>query len=282
MAFKKLHNILRTPLREKKLFPYDVIVHFSYHKCLTAYYDKIMAKLSKEFGFHQKHFRGHINRFEEAVIKVKKKSIFSINNKSNIHFSMFPKYRGSHFIRDPRDLVISGYYYHLWTTEKWCNAPDFDWSNITRNRLFSEYIENRVSNYPRNISYKDFLNNLDKEKGLILEIIFRNDHFSNMQNWDFTNSNIIELKFEEIIGKEEECFERIFKHYGFHSKIIKRGKEIAEQYSLKNRNKCNTGHVRKGTPKQWPNEFSPFLKDLFKEVSGDLLILLDYEKDMNW
>jgi hypothetical protein len=282
MAFRKLFNIISAPLEEMHFFPFDVILHFSYHKCLTAYYTKIMKKLSKEFGLYHKHFKGDLDGFEEAVVKVQKKSVLSINNKSNIHFSKFPSYRGSHFFRDPRDLIVSGYYYHLWTKEKWCNKPDFDWSKITKHRFFSTYIENRVSNYPVNISYKNYLNKLDKEKGFILEIIFREDHISSMRTWDFANPNIIEFKFEEIIGKEVECFRKIFKHYGFHSKLIKRGTEIAEQYSLKNRNKSNTGHVRKGTPKQWPNEFSPFLKDLFKEVTGDLLILLDYEKDMNW
>lgn len=29
------------------------------------------------------------------------------------------EFRGSHMIRDLRDVVISVYYYHLWTNEKW-------------------------------------------------------------------------------------------------------------------------------------------------------------------
>jgi hypothetical protein len=282
MAFRKPYNILRTPLEEKSLFPYDVIVHFSYHKCLTAYYTKIMKKLAKEFGLYQKHFRGHLDRFEEAVAQIQKKSVLSINNKSNINFSKFPNYKGSHFLRDPRDLVVSGYYYHLWTKEKWCNSPDFDWVRITKHRFFATYIENHASNYPTNISYKEYLNSLDKETGFILEIILRDDHFSNMRSWDFANPNIIEFKFEEIISNEAECFRKIFEHYGFHPSLVKRGTQIAELFSLKNRNKSNTGHVRKGTPKQWPHEFSPLLKDLFKEATGDLLIVLDYEKNMSW
>jgi hypothetical protein len=282
MAFKKKYNIFRTLLAEECPFPYDVIVHFSYHKCLTAYYNKVMKKLAKEFGLYQKHFRGHLDCFEEAASHVKKKSVLSINNKSNINFAKLPNYKGSHFIRDPRDLVVSGYYYHLWTKEKWCNRPDFDWSKITKHPFFSNYIENRSSNYPFNISYKEYLNRLDKEKGFILEIIFREDHFSNMRSWDFGNPNIIEFKFEEIIGNEAECFRKIFEHYGFHLNLIKKGTKIADKYSLKNRKKSNSGHVRNGTPEQWPQEFSPFLKNLFKEAAGDLLIALDYENDMNW
>jgi hypothetical protein len=241
-----------------------------------------MKKLSKEFGLYHKHFRGDLDNFEKAVFNVKKKSILSLNNKSNLHFSKYPSYRGSHFLRDPRDLIVSGYYYHLWTEEKWCNTADFDWSKITGHRFFSKYIEGRADNYPDNISYKDYLSILDKEKGFVLEIIFREDHLRNMRSWDFTNPKIIEFKFEEIISNEAECFRKIFEHYGFHPKLVKRGSEIAEKYSLKNRKKSSNGHVRKGTPKQWPQEFSPFLKDLFKQATGDLLIFLDYEKDMSW
>ena len=282
MAFKKLKKIFSRPLEEKYLFTSDVIVHFSYHKCLTAYYTKVMKSLSKEFGLQHKHFKGDLASFEAAVINASKNYVLSINNKSNIHFSRFPNYRGSHFLRDPRDLVVSGYYYHLWTEEEWCNKIDFDWFKITKHRFYSAYIEKHELNYPQNISYKQYLNSLDKEKGLILEIIFRENHFSNMRSWDFENPNIIEFKFEEIIGNEAECFRKMFEHYDFHPKLIKKGTEIADRYSLKNRNKSNTGHVRKGTPKQWPQEFSSLLKDLFKEATGDLLIILGYEKDMNW
>ncbi|UCH37620.1 MAG: sulfotransferase domain-containing protein [Candidatus Bathyarchaeota archaeon] len=242
-----------------------------------------MRKLSNEFGFFYKHFDAFVCDFEEAVLQNNKKSVLSLNNKSDICFENFPDYKGSHFIRDPRDLVVSGYRYHLWTKEKWCNDPNFDWwTSVTDHPYFSEYVEKKRKKYPENISYKEYLNKLDTERGLILELIFCHPMLSEMKRWDYNNSKIIELKYEEIIGNETECFRRIFSHYEFHPKLIQRGVEIADQLSLKNQPKSETGHVRKGTSKQWASEFTPLIKDLFNKVNGDLLIQLGYEKDMKW
>lgn len=39
---------------------------------------------------------------------------------------------------------------------------------------------------------------------------------------------------------------------------------------------------RKGTTQQWKEEFTPEIKDLFKERAGDWLIKMGYEKDNDW
>ncbi|MGZ4127451.1 MAG: hypothetical protein ACXVQY_07775 [Actinomycetota bacterium] len=31
--------------------------------------------------------------------------------------------RGSHIVRDPRDIAVSAYRYHLWSDEPWVNTP---------------------------------------------------------------------------------------------------------------------------------------------------------------
>ena len=39
---------------------------------------------------------------------------------------------------------------------------------------------------------------------------------------------------------------------------------------------------RKGLSGEWKNLFSKFHNDIFKDVAGDLLIKLGYEKDKGW
>lgn len=269
-------------VKQEDLFPYDLIVHFSYHKCLTVYYLSIVRPLGSKFAFSYEHYNTDYDRFEEAALRKKGKRVLSLSDRSDIDWPSLREYRGSHFVRDPRDLVVSGYYYHLWTEEKWCNNPEFGWNRITEHPYYSQYVESREERHPRNVSYKEYLNTLDKETGLIVETIFRDKHFSEMYKWNYENPRILELKYEEIIGNEGDCFRKLFEHYGFHPKLVDSGVEIAERLSLKHRVKSNTGHVRNGTPRQWRKEFSPLVKNLFKEAHGDLLIRLGYEKDVNW
>lgn len=265
------------PLEQGLLFPSDLIVHFSYHKCLTSYYIAIIRQLAAEFGFFSKHFNMEYDRFEDAAVNKREKRLVSLNNR-RVDWEKLQEYKGSHFIRDPRDLVVSGYYYNQWTTEKWCNDPNFDWADITGHPLFDKYVESDKTRYPKNISYKKYLRHLNREQGFILEIMRREDSFSQMREWNFENHRIIEFKYEDIIGNEGECCRRIFKHYGFHPELIRRGVKIAEKYSLKNQKaKDSRFHVRNGMPGQWAREFSPFIKKLFMQFHGDLLRTLGYE-----
>lgn len=282
-GFRKFYFTFNPPIQKKKLFTNDVVVHFSYHKCMTVYYLRIMRELSNEFGFFYHHFNSNSHDFEKAVLNQTEKRVLSVNNKSDLRFNEYPKYKGSHFVRDPRDLIVSGYRYHLWSKEEWCNDPNWrGWAWVTEHPYFNKYIMDSKIGSPVEISYKDYLNKFNVEKGLILELIRCQHMLSQMQQWNYSNSKIIEIKYEEIIGNEAETFERIFSHYEFHPKLIERGVEIADQLSLKNQKKSETAHVRKGTLKQWESEFTTLNKDLFKNMNGDLLIKLGYEKDLSW
>lgn len=141
-------------------FPHDLLFHFSYHKCLTVYYVRILKKLGSEFGFKYIHNNGELDTFLSKVKKSQGKSIISINNNSNIPFAKFGSYRASHFIRDPRDLVVSGYRYHLWTHEEWCNDPNFNWPGMVKTEYFKKYITSKESEFPHDITYKDYLTSL--------------------------------------------------------------------------------------------------------------------------
>jgi Sulfotransferase domain len=280
-AFCKWAGRIFPPLPQSALFPSDMIVHFSYHKCLTAYFGTIMWRLGEEFNFSVKHFRTDLQDFEKAALFGKGKRVLSLNNSSGIDFAKFPSYKGSHFIRDPRDLVVSGYRYHLWTNEVWCVAPDFDWSEITGHPYFAQYIEQDHAKFPHHISYQEYLKKLDIERGLILELVWRQFGFTAMEEWQ-PNPNIIEFRYEDIVGNEVAAFRKIFEHYEFHPKLMRRGLQLVDEHSLKNTAKGEKSHVRKGTAAQWKSEFTPLVKDAFKKLNGDLLIHLGYEQNENW
>lgn len=152
------------PLRQDVLFPTAVILHFSQHKCLTEYYRRIMLGLGDEFGFTYTPFTSDLSRFSNAALNGSGKRVLSLNNRSDIPFDLFPPYRGSRFIRDPRDLILSGFYYHLQCKEAWCITPAFNWSTITAEPGFALWIESNPSRHPRNISYQEYQRQLEPEK----------------------------------------------------------------------------------------------------------------------
>ena len=152
----------------------------------------------------------------------------------------------------------------------------FDWRHITRDPLFKRCIESNPDKFPSNISYQDYLNSVGKDNACVLELIWRRKHFEALANWDYTNSNVIEVRYENIIDNEHAAFSKIFEHYGFSKNWIETGLEVVEKHSLKNRTKSNTGHVRNGKPHQWDYELSYSFKELFNEQYGQLLSYLDY------
>ena len=171
-------------------------------------------------------------------------------------------------IRDPRDIAVSAYYYHLWTRERWARAE--------RERLEGH-------------SYQEYLRGIDREEGLSAEITrLSGNVFRRMAGWDYHRPDYCELRYEDLIADERTWFERVFRHYGFRDDAVSEALTIAERLSFSNSSKRNLGevtegsHLRSGKPGQWREEFSERHRDLFKRLTGDLLIRLGYESDDTW
>lgn len=185
-----------------------------------------------------------------------------------INFSKLSSYKGSHTIRDPRDVIVSGYFYHLWTKEKWAHIPREKYGNR---------------------SYQEYLNSLDREEGLMVEMNrFASYDIKHMVQWDYNNPHIFEIRYEEIIESEETIFHELFQHYGFNRSAIATAMKIVEKCSFKNVAKRQIGeiksqsHLRSGKTRQWENVFSDKHKNHCKKLLGNALIQLGYENDRNW
>lgn len=271
----------RLPVRERDLFPSDLIAHFSYHKCLTYYYQRIMLALHREFGFHFSSCGSKSHLFNAQALHHRGKRILTLSDSDGIEWDRLPSYRGSHFIRDPRDLIVSGYHYHLWTKEEWSRTPNFGWQYFIDMPEF-QYVETDPARFPTNESYQEYLNKLNPESGMILEMLWRKPHFEQMQRWNFDNPNILELRYENIVGSERDAFAQLFAHYGFHPRLRDRGLEIVEGFSIKNQPQGKGTHLRSGESRQWEQEFTPLASQVFKQKYNNVLIHLGYAKNLNW
>ena len=245
------------------------LIHCSYHKCLTMYFHKVMNILYNVLlpwsrGYH--HFKSNVDDFYAAVGECK---LISLNN-HKLDLSRLGNFRVSRFIRDPRDLVISGYFYHKRGAEDWCNIvgpSDEDWKIVNGNI---------PKGMGKNHSFSSYLQNLSEEDGLIAEIEFRRWHFKSMLEWSrHQDSRIMTFRYEDILNKEASSFRELFRHY--EASLLERniGIFLAKMNSAKVKNKISR-HIRNPRPKQWQQYFTPKLKEYFSERYEELLKKLGY------
>lgn len=240
------------------------LVHCSYHKCLTVYFSRVLATICNRvirFNGGYRHFNSLIDKFyhESDAFRVS-----SINNHVLDLERLGDEFRVTRFIRDPRDLVVSGYLYHKRGAEPWCNIIDpidKDW----------EVVNGAI---PKNLggghSFSAYLNSVSKDEGLKAEIEFRKRHFDSMMKWPMSDPRIKLFRYEDILGNEPDIFSKILEHYEFSWPERKLGKFLADRYSAKKQTEEMT-HIRNPKIGQWKEHFSPEVIDYFNQQYGELL-----------
>jgi len=236
-----------------------LIVHCCHHRSGTVWFTRVLSTVARQYGLH---FQGGEQEDLEPSTEI------FLQDHSRIHRSALPPYRGSHMIRDPRDMVVSGYHYHLWTEEEWARVPRDEYDGK---------------------SFQEALNEVGKKRGMILEMErFCGEDLQDMLRWKYDDPAFMELKYEDVIADEASHFDALFRHYGFHEDAIEVGLEVAEYYSFQNLSGRSFGeveeqsHLRSGRTSQWEDHFDEELKSRFKELAGDAVVQLGYEEDNHW
>ncbi len=173
--------------------------------------------------------------------------------------------RGFHVVRDPRDVIISGYFSHL------SSHP--------------------VEHWPRLKFYRRYLRTLSKEEGLMLEIEFSSSFLHHMLSWDYDTPQILQLRFEDLLRGQCDRFIEIFRFLGLvPDKISEQSVcEIVERCSfekLSGGRKAGTEdvshHYRRGVPGDWRNHFTGRHIEYFKKLYNPVLMKLGYETGEDW
>lgn len=176
--------------------------------------------------------------------------------------------RGVLILRDPRDQCISWLYY---LKDKHPNV----WPHLAAmdfNAALSAWIEDTSLIYSSLISWKD---------PRILSFKGIDDLYHQYTPW-INHPSFYTTTFEKLVGpqgggsSEEQIQEimNIAKHIG-HPITIQRAHNIADRLFGKRT-------FRAGKIGAWKTHFTEEHKNLFKEIGGQLLIDLGYEKDLNW
>lgn len=218
-----------------------------------------------------RHYNSHLRDFERAFARSR---VASVNNRF-LDVETMGDVRVSRFVRDPRDLVVSGYFYHRRGAEPWTRieAPTEEDFYFTGGAL----PESLRGAGP---SFAELLQHLPTEEGLLCELEFRGPHLEAMAQWQSQKGAhgeaVIVQRYEDVVGREAEVFGAIFDHFELGPVERRLGLLLARRYSLHGLRGRRDGHVRNPSAGQWREQFTPRVRQEFDRRYGALVRDLGY------
>lgn len=245
-----------------------VRVHAGYHKCLTMYARAVYSSACGFPAWPGSTFRHFFHRADAFYRECGRHTVASVSGHA-LQLDRFDDVRVVRFIRDPRDLLVSGYFYHRRGAEHWGDLPDpadADWAMVG-------------GAVPRGIppgrSFREHLQTVPKEEGLLCEIEFRRPHFESMLAWPEGDDRVLLMRYEEILGDELRAFERALRFLGLPWLARKVGEMQARRLAA-SRRATKTDHIRDPRSGQWREHFTPVVRRRFQEAYSDLVARLGY------
>lgn len=289
------------------------LVYFGHHKCATQYIKAVVKHVANWLGLTFETVDRPADTPEAGVdgtlrhrLHIKHKGyieptadiLYFANGNVTAIAALAERggYRGFHVIRDPRDIVVSGYFSHLYSHP--ITEHNSEWMDAWRQQLAAAP---------------------SLEKGLLLELDFEAENLANLRSWDYTNPNVLELRYESLIIDPLATFTQAFAFWGL--SIPRLGLPTLATMVIQRRQRWNSGlpmpqrrclpqpllkrivsfnaferkaggraqgeedahhHYRKGVAGDWRNYFTPQVAAAFKDRYGDLLIGLGYETSLDW
>ena len=292
--------------RKKPLY-----VFFGHHKCATGWIDSILRETCFHLGWRFRIVHRPVDFAEYGtlgrLVEVEQPDVLAYTNADRTHLAGLPPFRGFHVIRDPRDVIVSGYFSHRHShpTEGW----------------------------PELAAHRQKLLQTSKDDGLLLEMDFSKAWLGPMRAWDYTRPDVLELKMETLTANPTASFCAIYDFLGLldHAEpglarrawatlvmkvnvLNRRGRRftpfhlpispfrfprqsltprwVASIVRRKSFERLSGGrkqgqenvwsHYRKGRPGDWRNHFTAEHVAYFEKEFGDLLVTLGYETDAHW
>jgi Sulfotransferase domain len=228
----------------------------THHKTGTVWLKSIFRTICSEYSLH--YFEG-----EQPDAPAQCDVFFQDHSRFELDLFESP-IRGLHIIRDPRDIIVSGCFYHQKSKEQWLHKP--------RKALLGRTYHETISS----------------AKTLEDKIFFEMEHagrvtIEEITRWDYTSPSFCELKYEDLIRDTDlMVFHKAFSFLGFPGSILPGALAIAFSKSLFSNQPSASNHIRSGEVAQWEQYFTRSHKERFLELFGDVLIRLGYENNNDW
>jgi hypothetical protein len=258
-----------------------------YHKVGTVLLGKVVQSLCLDFGWSFRLVAGRIDTPPtDADVVVFLHSLVNLD-------SVGIPYTGAHFIRDPRDVIVSGYLYHLRCDEKWCTNKNLEPISPIRFPQVPYSQEQRSEEWKkqylrslRGRSYQETLRSLDECDGLLFEMCnYGRWTIESMLNWNYSLPNMLEVRFETVMSEFDVTFKKLFESFGLAGRELSKALRIVAKEDLgrmTDEQLAAMDHVSSGGTTKWQKYFGEVHKEAFKHRFGDALVRLGYEASNDW
>jgi hypothetical protein len=289
-----------------------VLAYFGHHKCASSWVLSIVSEVCRDIGlpshvvldaltpqstgpltdfvatFERPQLRQRIDELGGGLV--------ACVTADQAQAEVLQPAKAFHVIRDPRDIVVSAYFSHLYS------HPTEGLQHLQRHR--------------------EELQSLSPEEGLLSEFDFSATELDQLGEWDYCTDHILELKMEDLTADPYSSWLKIFRHLGLLSDVdpVRTG-ELVEVWVSRAMNRLSrrprmsrvrrpigatgevvlgaaykfrfdaqasgrdrgdedvTSHYRKGVSGDWRNHFTPEHTRQFMERFGDVLSKLGYDSD---
>lgn len=165
-----------------------LLAYFGHHKCATQWINTIIRGVCQDLALAHRSvhspelFGGDLGGFcrEHGL------DFVSYTNAEMRFVRDLGDVRGFHVIRDPRDIVVSAYFSHLHS------HPTEGWPGL---------VEHRAT-----------LQSVSRDEGLFLEMEFCRKEFGDLQAWDYSQADVLEITMESLIRSPYETMVEVFGH----------------------------------------------------------------------
>jgi len=233
------------------------------HKCLTMYTRKVFVRACRLPLGSRRSFRHFFHRDDVFYRECADYDLASISGHA-LDLDRFEDVRVVRIVRDPRDLLVSGYFYHKRGAEGWCHArdpSDLDWI----------IVDGAIpAALPDGASLKEHLERVPIEDGLRMEMDFRQRHYDGLLGWPEADPRVKLFRYEDIVGGEVAAFEEILDFLELPWAGRRVGRWAAGRYAA-SRRAGRDPHIRDPSDQQWRRYFDDDLTEAFAERYGAVL-----------
>jgi hypothetical protein len=155
-------------------------VYFSHHKVATGWTTQLLSEVAYRIGLPVTLVHNHLDERYDQLGRLSKENpnhLFLLTNATPQLQVTLSFEQAVHVIRDPRDIIVSAYYSH-----KNSHAP---WDASSK-------------------AHFDLLKTLPLAEGICREIEFSKARLLDMQNWNYADKRVAELRYEALAENPRE------------------------------------------------------------------------------
>ncbi len=250
-----------------------------YHKTGTVLLRNVLDKICAHFGLSMVERYGMVRSIPTEF------DIVMLSH-SLIGFGLGRPVRGIRMLRDPRDVWLSAYQWHLHCDEAWCVNANFDPSPPILYPRVPALVEYRRERWKRGYltslggrSYQQNLRDRDRSAGMAFELDGYTDiTMDGMRSWQ-PIPGVIDVRLEEITADFDAGMRMIFRHLGFPPDTIETAVGLAAGEDLQrmpDAQVASNAHVHSRRTSRWREALDPGQLQEFERRHGDVIERLGY------